>query len=74
MACLQARTAMGALAAMVAASSWRPPSASGLRIDSVDQADAQGLVSLDILGGVQQLLGHAGGDQPGQTLVPPKPG
>ena len=37
-------------------------------IDGVDQADAVGLVSLDILGGIDQLLGHAGADQAGQTL------
>ncbi len=38
------------------------------RIDRVDQADAQGLVRLDVAGGVDHLLGHAGADQAGKAL------
>ena len=38
------------------------------RIDGVDQTDAQGLVRLDVAGGVDHLLGHAGADQTREAL------
>ena len=37
-------------------------------IDLVHQTDALGLVGLDVAAGVDELLGHAGADQTGQTL------
>ena len=40
----------------------------------VDQTDAQRLVCLDVLGSVDQLLGHTGADQTGQTLGTAKAG
>ena len=42
------------------------------RIDRVDKADAVGLVRLDVAGGVDHLLGHAGADEAGKALCAAK--
>ena len=39
-----------------------------LRVDGVDQTNAQGLVCLDVQGRVDELLGHAHADKACQTL------